>query len=53
MVADDTKLPVSPNSSMNASDLAVVRLYTATVWPWFAKFRAMLEPMTASPTTPI
>lgn len=53
MVAAGTKLPVSPNSATKASVFAGVRLYTATVWPWLAKFRAMLEPITARPTTPI
>ena len=37
----------------NASTFAVVRLYTATRYPWLAMLSTRFSPMTASPTTPM
>lgn len=48
-----TKEPSCPNSSTRAWVFAAVRLWTATVNPLRAKFRARLLPITASPVTPI
>ena len=50
---DGTKEPSSPWSSISERVLASVRLCTATVWPWRAKFRARFRPMVASPVTPM
>ena len=48
-----TNLPSEPCSASSASVLAIDRLCSATVYPWWAKLRAMFEPMTARPVTPI
>ena len=53
MVSLRTNLPSEPCSSNSASVLATDRLCSATVYPWWAKLRAMLDPITARPVTPI
>jgi hypothetical protein len=53
MVSLRTKLPSEPCSASRASVLPIDWLCSATVYPWWAKFRAMLEPITAGPVTPI
>src|SRR5690242_12862474 len=53
MDSERTNLPSSPCSSSSASVLATERLCSATVYPCRAKLRAMLEPITARPVTPI
>ncbi len=47
------KLPSEPCSASSASVLAMERLCSATVYPWWAKLRARLDPITARPVTPI
>ncbi|CPU40910.1 Uncharacterised protein [Mycobacteroides abscessus] len=53
MLSVRTKFPSDPCSASSASVLAMDRLCSATVYPCRAKLRAILDPMTASPVTPI
>ena len=53
MDSDGRNAPSWPASSIRDCVLAYERLCTATVYPWRAKLRARLRPMTARPVTPI
>ena len=53
IVSVRTKSPSSPCSESRASVFPAERLWTATVYPCRAKLRAMFEPITARPVTPM